>query len=65
MSKKKILIFISVILIIFGGVYLKMKYDEKAKQKKSTTKSNKNVSRFILNTTQKNLILSNLSISQV
>ena len=33
MSKKKILIFISVILIIFGGVYLKMKYDEKAKQK--------------------------------
>lgn len=53
MSKKKILIFISVILIIFGGVYLKMKYDEKAKQKKSTTKSNKNVSRFILNTTQK------------
>ena len=33
MSKKKILIFISVILIIFGGFYLKMKYNEKEKQK--------------------------------
>lgn len=31
MLKKKILIFISVILIIFGGVYFKMKYDEKVK----------------------------------
>ncbi|MGI8218141.1 DUF1433 domain-containing protein [Staphylococcus epidermidis] len=31
--KKKILIFISVILIIFGGFYLKMKYNEKEKQK--------------------------------
>ena len=31
MSKKKILIFI--ILIIIGGVYLKMKYDEREKQK--------------------------------
>ena len=30
-----------------------MKYDEKQNKKKSTTKSNKNVSRFILNTTQK------------
>ena len=30
-----------------------MKYDEKAKQKEIYYKSNKNVSRFILNTTQK------------
>ena len=30
-----------------------MKYDEKQNKKKSTTKSNKNVSRFILNTTPK------------
>ena len=36
MSKKKILIFISIIfiiLIIIGGVYLKMKHDEREKQK--------------------------------
>ncbi|MCI2765619.1 DUF1433 domain-containing protein [Staphylococcus lugdunensis] len=36
MSKKKILIFFSIILIILiiiGGVYLKMKYDEREKQK--------------------------------
>lgn len=36
MSKKKILIFFSImlsILIIIGGVYLKMKYDEREKQK--------------------------------
>lgn len=36
MLKKKILIFISIIfiiLIIIGGVYLKMKYDEREKQK--------------------------------
>lgn len=36
MSKKKVLIFISIIfiiLIIIGGVYLKMKYDEREKQK--------------------------------
>ena len=30
-----------------------MKYDEKAKQKRNLLQSNKNVSRFILNTTQK------------
>ncbi|MDK4214758.1 DUF1433 domain-containing protein [Staphylococcus warneri] len=37
MSKKKILIFISIIfiiLIIIGGIYLKMKHDEREKQKK-------------------------------
>ena len=36
MSKKKILIFISIIfiiIIIIGGVYLKMKHDEREKQK--------------------------------
>lgn len=57
-------IYLSIIWTLLGianAVYLLIKQNKK----KSTTKSNKNVSRFILNTTPKNLILSNLSISQV
>ena len=65
MSKKKILIFISVILIIFGGVYLKMKYDEKAKQKEIYYKEQQERITLYLKYNTKNLILSNLSISQV
>ena len=42
--------------IISGGVYLKMKHDERENKRKSTTKNNKNVFHFTLNTTPKNPI---------
>ncbi|SUK43735.1 Uncharacterised protein [Staphylococcus aureus] len=46
MSKKKILILTSIILIILisvAGIHFKMKYDEKKNKKRITTKNNKSV----------------------
>ncbi len=67
MSKKKILILTSIILIILisvAGIYLKVKYDEKEKQKAIYYKEQQARITFISSITLKNRIQSNLYISQ-
>ncbi len=68
MSKKKILILTSIMLIILisvAGIYLKVKYEpEKENKKQYTIKNNKRALHFISSITLKNRIQSNLYISQ-
>ena len=67
MSKKKILILTSIMLIILisvAGIYLKVKYDEKEKQKAIYYKEQQARITLYLKQTLKNRIQSNLYISQ-
>ena len=67
MSKKKILILTSIMLIILisvASIYFKMKYDEKENKNQYTIKNNKRALHFISSITLKNRTRLNLCISQ-
>ncbi len=67
MNKKHVFVIIGVILcicIVASVIYLKMKYDEKEKQKKFITKDNKSALHFISSIIAKNPIPSKQYISQ-
>ena len=67
MSKKKILILTSIMLIILisvASIYFKMKYDEKENKKQFIIKNNKRALHFISSITLKNRTRLNLCISQ-
>lgn len=68
MPKKTIFIIIGVILcisIVTGGIYLKMKHDEKENKKQFTIKNSRSVLRFISSIILKNPIPSKLYISLI
>lgn len=66
MSKNKILILTSIMLIILisvAGIHFKMKYDEKKNKNQFIIKNNKSVLHFISSITLKSRTRSNLYIS--